>query len=76
MSPTETIARQIEFRESIPAALKLYDEISQDCVLIFREVASVASAALSIATRQAEVSVMGPGERLCYQKQHHYSYYD
>jgi len=53
----ETITTEIDAPELIQPALELYDEIIQNSVIRYRELATVASAAVHVAARQAEVPV-------------------
>ncbi|WP_323677359.1 hypothetical protein [Halorubellus sp. PRR65] len=53
----ETIATEIDTPDLVPEALALYDEIIQDSMIKFRELATVASAALYIAARQTQAPI-------------------
>jgi transcription initiation factor TFIIIB Brf1 subunit/transcription initiation factor TFIIB len=53
----ETVTIEIDAPELIQQALELYDEIIQNSVIRYRELTTVASAAVHITARQAEVPV-------------------
>jgi transcription initiation factor TFIIB len=53
----EIVTSVIDAPELVQPSLELYDEIIQDSVIMFRELTTVASAAVHIAARQAGVPV-------------------